>query len=315
MRSDPAVTLRLTTLLGDYPGTRAVRDRLVASPLFELDICDAKVSNRVFPRVVNTREFAVAEIALVTFFQARAAGRPLVLMPAVIGAGRHQHQCLVYCADHRSAPITPQTLVGKRVGIRSIGQTTVTWVRGLLQNDHGVDLDAVRWVTFENAHLDGFADPPGVERARGDKPLLARLYDGELDAAIIGTGLPDDPRLKPVIADPLRAARDWSLRHGAVSINHMVALDADLARERPDVVREVWRLLCESKRIAGEPRVEGFDLTPFGLGANRASLALLLKYAQQQGLLARPLAVDELFDDSTRALEAPFSFDQQETSA
>lgn len=306
--------LHLPTLLGDYPGTRAVRSKLLTSPLFELDICDAKVSNRVFPRVVNTREFAVAELALITFFQARAAGRPLVLLPAVIGAGRHQHQCLVYNAE-RSGPITPDTLAGKRVGIRSVGQTTVTWVRGILQNDHGVDLDSVRWVSFENAHLDGFADPAGVERAQGDKPLLERLVDGELDAAIIGTGLPDDPRLKPVITHPLQAARDWSRRHGAVSINHMVALDADLARERPDVVRDVWRLLCEGKRMAAEPRVDGFDLTPFGLEANRASLDVLLRYALQQNLLARPLSVDDLFDDTTRALEAASQPHDTETTA
>lgn len=306
--------LHLPTLLGDYPGTRAVRSKLLTSPLFELDICDAKVSNRVFPRVVNTREFAVAELALITFFQARAAGRPLVLLPAVIGAGRHQHQCLVYNAE-RSGPITPDTLAGKRVGIRSVGQTTVTWVRGILQNDHGVDLDRVRWVSFENAHLDGFADPAGVERAQGDKPLLERLVDGELDAAIIGTGLPDDPRLKPVITHPLQAARDWSRRHGAVSINHMVALDADLARERPDVVRDVWRLLCEGKRMAAEPRVDGFDLTPFGLEANRASLDVLLRYALQQNLLARPLSVDDLFDDTTRALEAASQPHDTETTA
>jgi 4,5-dihydroxyphthalate decarboxylase len=279
-----------------------VRSGAVTSLLFALAIDGAKVSNRVFPRVVNTREFAVAELALVTFLQARAAGRPLVLMPAVIGAGRHQHQCLVYNRE-RSAPITPATLAGKRVGIRSVGQTTVTWVRGILQNDFGVDLQAVRWVTFENAHLHGFEDPPGTERATGDKALIDRLYDGELDAAIIGTGLPDDPRLAPVIAHPLDEARAWCRRHGAVSINHMVALDADLARGRPDVVRELWRMLCEAKRIANEPRVDGFDLTPFGLEPNRASLGLLLQYAQQQGLLARPLSVDELFDDTTRALE------------
>ena len=95
----------------------------------------------------------------------------------------------------------------------------------------------------------------------------------------------------------------------------MVALDADLARERPDVVRELWRLLCEGKRIAAEPRVEGFDLTPFGLEPNRASLALLLKYAEQQGLLARPLTVDKLFDDTTRALEMATHTDNTETTS
>jgi 4,5-dihydroxyphthalate decarboxylase len=293
------MSLVLTTLLGDYAGTRALRDGRVASPLLRLAIDPAKVSNRVFPRVVNTREFQFAELALITFFQARAAGRPLVLMPAVIGKGRHQHQCLVYNAER--GHVSVDTLAGKRVGIRSIAQTTVTWVRGILQNDHGVDLDAVRWVTFENAHLEGFPDPAGVERAQGDKTLLDRLYDGELDAAIIGTGLPDDPRLRPVIEQPLQAAEAWCARNGAVSINHMMALDAEWAAARPDLVRELWRLLCESKRL-GRNGATGPDLTPFGVEANRASLALLLRYAEQQGLLARPLTVDELFDDTTRAL-------------
>lgn len=300
--ADSMSKLSLTTLLGNYAGTQALRSGAISSDLINLQIADVKVSNRAFPRVVRTREFQVAELALVTFFQARAYGRPLVLMPAVIGAGRTQHQCLVYNAER--GPVTLDNLAGKRIGIRAHSQTTVAWIRGFLQNDYGVDLDAIQWVTFEGAHVAEFDDPSTLERAADGKVLVDMLFAGELDAAIIGSGMPDDARLQPVIPDPYGEAKAWSERTGAIPINHMVAIDADLAASRPDVVREVYRLLRESKRVADDKKPGGPDLTPFGLDANRKSLDMLLEYSFQQRLIPRRMSVEELFDDTTRILGA-----------
>ena len=56
-------------------------------------------------------------------------------------------------------------LNGKRIGIRSYSVTTVTWVRGILQADFGLDVDSVKWVTFEDPHVKEFVDPPSVQRA------------------------------------------------------------------------------------------------------------------------------------------------------
>ena len=84
----------------------------------------------------------------------------------------------------------------------------------------------------------------------------------------------------------------------------MVAVDADLAASRPEVVREVYRLLRESKRLADDQRPGGPDLTPFGLDANRKSLDMLLEYSFQQRLIPRRMSVEELFDDTTRILGA-----------
>lgn len=295
-----AEKLVLPTLLGNYPGTRALRTGQIGSPLFDLEIADYKVSNRAFPRVVREHAFQIAELALVTFFQAKAYGKPLVLLPAVIGAGRFQHHCLVYNAERTR--VTLDSLAGKRVGIRSHAQTTIAWVRGILAQDYGVDLDTVNWVTFEDAHVAEFKDPTHIERAPEGKPLLQMLLDGELDAAVIGTDMPDDPRVQPVIPNPHEAAKAWSARNGAMSINHMMAVDATLSKERPDVVHDLYRLLLESKQIANEPKVDGFDLTPFGVEANRRSLSLLLDYTYDQGLIPHRLSVDELFDDTTRHL-------------
>ncbi|WP_299450289.1 phosphate ABC transporter substrate-binding protein [uncultured Pigmentiphaga sp.] len=291
--------VKLRTLLGDYPNTLALKRGAIGSPLVSFEFDPVKVANRAFKRVVRENAFEVAELALVTFLQAKAYGKPLVLMPAVVGAGRYQHHCLVYNAERGRLRVAE--LAGKRIGIRAYAQTTVTWVRGILADDYGVDLDGIQWMTFEDGHLAEFPDPPGVARAPQDKKMVDMLLAGELDAAIIGTDLPDDPRLAPVLPDPHAAAAAWGARHGMVPINHMMAIDRSLCEQRPDVVREIYRLLQESKAEARRGSASP-DLTPFGVDANRRALELIVRYAYEQRLIPQCYAVDELFDDVTRVL-------------
>lgn len=292
--------LQLKTLLGDYANTRALRDGRLSSPNFTFDFADVKVPNRAFKRVVRNLEFDLAELALVTFLQAKAYGKPLTLMPAVIGAGRFQHHCLVYNAER--APVRVQDLRGKRIGIRAHAQTTVTWVRGVLANDYGVNLRDIQWVTFEDGHLAEFPDPPGFIRAPEGTKAVDMLLAGELDAAIIGTDLPDDPRLQSVIPEPHTAAQAWSQRHKMLPINHMVAVNTALCHTHPQLLREAYDLMLQSKQLASPQVGTKLDLTPFGVEANRRSLELLIRYSYEQGLIPRAYAVNELFDDATRFL-------------
>ena len=286
----------LKTLLCEYPNTRALRNGALVPTGFQFAFADVKVANRAFKRAVRELEFDIAELALVTSFQARAHGKPLALLPAVVGAGRFQHHCLVYNAERPR--ITVANLAGKRIGIRAHAQTTVTWVRGVLSDDYGVPLDRVQWVTFEDGHLAEFPDPPSFERAPAGKTMVGMLLAGELDAAIIGTELPEDPRLQPVLPDPHAAAQAWSARHGMLPINHMVAVNMALCREQPDLVRELYALLLASKQQAGALTTP--DLTPYGVEPNRRALDLLARYTHEQGLIAKPISTDELFDDFYR---------------
>ncbi len=284
------------TLLSEYPNTRALRSGALRPSGFNFEFADVKVANRGFKRAVRELEFDVAELALVTYFQAKAYGKPLALLPAVVGAGRFQHHCLVYNAERPR--VTVAGLAGKRIGIRAHAQTTVTWVRGVLANDYGVPLDRVQWTTFEDGHLAEFADPSGFERAPAGKTMVGMLLAGELDAAIIGTDLPDDPRLQPVLPDPHAAAPAWSARHGMLPINHMVAVRTELCQEQPERVRELYRLLLAGKQQSGVTAVP--DLTPYGVEPNRRALDLLARYAQEQGLIPQAYTTDELFGDFYR---------------
>jgi 4,5-dihydroxyphthalate decarboxylase len=82
----------------------------------------------------------------------------------------------------------------------------------------------------------------------------------------------------------------------------MVVATEKLSKSNPDAVREVFGLLAQSKRKAGLPKPGGIDFLPFGLNGCRAALATMIDYASQQKLIPRGLAVDDLFDATTRPL-------------
>ena len=292
-----AVTLR--TLLGDYPVTAALKKGELRSPHVEFDFADVKVPNTAFKRVVRNLEFDVAELAIVTYLVAKAHGRPLVLLPTVL-VGRFQHPYIVYNMEH--GPLAPADLAGRRVGLRSWSVTTSAWVRGILAADYGVDLDSVKWVTFEDSHVAEFRDPPAVERAPEGKDIMAMLLAGEIDAAILGT-IPADPRLKPLIPDPEAAAKAWQAKYGALQINHMVVVKESLSKSDPRAVREIYRLLAQSRKAAGLPRPDALDTNPFGVTANRRNLEVAIDCVYRQRLIPRRFAVEELFDEVTGALE------------
>jgi len=128
--------------------------------------------------------------------------------------------------------------------------------------------------------------------------MVEMLVAGELDAAILTERSLGDARLRPVIPDPAGAARAWQARHGGIQINHMVVVRSGLTRSEPDAVREVYRMLAESRRVAGSP-----ELNPFGCAANRRNLELAIERTHAQGLIARRVEVDELFDEVTGAMD------------
>jgi 4,5-dihydroxyphthalate decarboxylase len=271
-------------LLGDYPATAALKKGEVRSDRVRMDFADVRPASAGFKRVVRDLEFDVAELAITTFLMAKAFGKPLRLLPAVV-VGRLQHSYLVYDAER--GPLAPRDLAGRRVGVRSYSVTTGMWIRGILAEDHGVDPDAVTWVTFEEAHVAEFRDPPNVERAAPGKELVAMLLAGEIDAAVVGDGKPPDARLRPLIPDAEAAARDWQKRKGAIQINHMVVVKDSVPRADAE---EVSRLLAKSIAAAGNP-----EMNPYGVGANRRNLEVAIDYVHRQRLIPRRFAVEELY--------------------
>lgn len=293
-----AEPLVLKTLLADYPVTHAIRTGEVSSPLFDLEFADIFPSNEGFKPLIREGAFDAAELAIVAFLQAKEHGKPLTLLPATI-SGRFQHHCIAYNIER--GELKPGDLAGKTIGVRSYTQTTGLWVRGILQNQYGADLSKVTWLTFEDAHVAEYKNPPNVVIAPPTKKLKDMLLDGELDAAMLGDEMPDDPRLRTVIPNPQEAAKEWYKETGAISVNHLFVVKSELSKSRPDVVGELFRMLKESKAKANIQ--QDIDTRPYGIEALRPGIELAIEYSLQQGLLTRRLTVEELFDENTIGLE------------
>ncbi len=290
--------VRLRTNLADSQLANALKQGEVGSDLAQFDFCGPKTANQGFKPMVREGLFDAGELAIVTYMQALDYGKPLVLIPATM-VGRFQHQFFV-CRKERS-PMDPKTLEGKRVAVRSYTQTTGVWVRGILQDEYGVDLSKLKWLCWDDPHLAEYTDPADlVDRATKDGPQLNDIaLSGEADAVIPAADLLAHPDMRTVIENPDETGRKWGEKYGCGHINHMFAIHRDLSKERPDAVREIFRALAESKAKGGLPKAGEIDQLPFGFENCRKSLELIARYAFEQKVVKKLYKPEDLFDDMT----------------
>nr|WP_207191496.1 ABC transporter substrate-binding protein [Paracraurococcus ruber] len=277
----------MSLAIGRTPRTEALFAGAVAAADLRLDLAPVPVITRAFAPMVREGRYEASELAIATFLMAKAAGKDLVMLPAVLSS-RFQEAALLCRAG--GAVRGAADLAGRRIGVRAYSQTTGLWLRGTLQDRLGLRPEAMRWVTFEDAHLAEYRDPPWAERAPAGADMAAMLRDGALDAAIFGSEVPDDPALRPVFADPAAAGAEFQAAHGFVPVNHLLVARGDVARERPGALQELLRLLA----VAGVP-VPGRD-------ALAPAIGLASRYAAEQGLLPRPLGLDAVWAGTPPAI-------------
>jgi 4,5-dihydroxyphthalate decarboxylase len=288
----------LSAMIGSYPKTAALKDHSVSSPLVQLDFAGIEVAQKGFKDVVRETKYDVAELAIVTFLLAHEAGRPYLLLPFVMNGGFH-HKSILCRAN---SGLVPRELAGKNVAMRSYSQTTPTWVRGILSDEYGVRTPDVHWLTQEGAHVTEYDDPAWATRIDSGRGLAELLVSGEVDAIIAGSGLPGDLRIRTLIPQPDEAALEWYRRTHVVPINHVVTIRKEIADSRPDVVREVFQLLVDSRAAAGPQPSSGPDLQPVGFGNVRTSIETAIRFAHEQELISKKYEVEELYGSVLGAL-------------
>ena len=281
----------LSVAIGAYPHTARLRE--TAGPQFAF--ADVRPINRAFAPMVREERYDICEMALMTFLQARAYGRSLVLLPVALAA-RFQEGALL-CRAGDATIRGPADLRGRRVGARAYSQTTGVWARGVLADDYAVACQDIRWTTFEDAHVPEYRDPPWVERATPGSDMLDMLRDGRLDAVVVGNDVPDDPGLRTVFPDPEAAAARFGSRHGFMPVNHLVVVRrAALAQDPQAIATFIQSLLSGFHGRA--------DL-PVGCDALAPAVALALRYMAEQHLLPGPLTADEAWEGLPPALRSP----------
>jgi 4,5-dihydroxyphthalate decarboxylase len=253
---------------------------------------------------------------MTTYLCSRAHGKPFTAIP--VFPMRAFHHGTIVCNTHAGVR-TPKDLEGRQVGVnRGYTVTTGLWARGILQHEYGVDLSRVTWVLSGDEHVSEYRPPSNVVPIEPGATLEEWLTSGKI-AAAIGVKV-DSPDVAPLIPNAKEAGFQWLRRHGLYPINHTVVVRNDVLDANPDLAADLFAAFAEAKRAYVEGlragRADGADpihlrvmeMTgdplPYGIESNRRSLEAVVQYCVEQGILARPFTVDELFAPATRTLTA-----------
>jgi 4,5-dihydroxyphthalate decarboxylase len=310
----------LKTALQTLGHTRALKDGSVRLREFEFEFEEVPAIIQAFRRMVRGLEFDVSEMALTTYLAARAHHKRFTALPIFLVRGFH-HGAILYNTTLGIGG--PKDLEGRKVGVnRGYTVTTGVWARSILQHEHGVDLNKITWVLSGDEHVAEFQPPSNVVALEKGKTLEATLAAGEL-AATIGVQV-EHPDVAPLIADAEQVGYQSLARHGHYPINHVLVVKDGVLQAHPDLAVQMFEAFAAAKRpyldrlrnddIAAPTKADrmyrrvleitGADPLPYGIGPNRPMLEALVRYASEQGILSRPVAVEELFAPGTAELTA-----------
>ncbi len=320
----------LTLACWNYDRTRALLDGRVQPDGVDLTCLNLPVEETFF-RMLRHREFDVAEMSLSSYVLSLFDAEPPFIAIPVFPSRFFRHSCIYV---HAASGITaPADLAGRRVGTPEYQMTAAVWIRGILADHYGVPVRSVDYVT-------GGLEAPGrgeklplalpadirVNPIGPGQTLSAMLARGEIDAlytartpSSFGDGGGAVRRLFPDFAAVERA---YYRETRIFPIMHTVVLRRDVYTRHPWIAQSLGKAFSTAQRDAYDElghtaalkvmlpwlpahldevrREMGDDFWPYGLAANRETLATFLRYSHEQGLSARRLDPAALFAPETR---------------
>jgi 4,5-dihydroxyphthalate decarboxylase len=268
-------------------------------------------------RMLRHQEFDVCELSLVSYLVAREAGLPFTAIP-VFPHRRFRHRFAVKrtgCGIEK-----PADLNGRRVGLDTLQNSAGLWMRGILQDDYGVDLKSIEWWCQEEEDV-AFQPAPWlkVKRVRQGQDIDKMLLAGELDGAIYPDTLPSirsgHPGVGLLFPDPRQAEIEHFRKSGLFPIMHTVVIRNSILERHPWVAVNVMQAFQQSKEMCyarlRNPRntslawiddalreqesVLGKDGWPYGLRDNVKALEAAIRYTHDHGMIRNKPKAEELF--------------------
>jgi len=282
--------------------------------------------------------YDVTEIGLHPFMLAYANDnfRDYTLIPVFpIRAFRHKS---IFVHSEKGIN-TPEDLKGRKIGTPGYSSTSLTWIRGILQDEYGVSPEDIEWVL---ANKDSSADaagkisaeeqvvPDGINVSIGPAGMDESdlLLSGEVDALFHAAepkayvqGNPDVVRL---FADARQIEREYFKKTGIFPIMHAVAIKTELIEKYPWLPKAVFEAYSKAKTMHYQElnkigwaysslpwfaqeyeetkKLMGENFWPYGIEANRKTLETLFRYSYEQGLSSKHLTIEDVFHHSTLML-------------
>jgi 4,5-dihydroxyphthalate decarboxylase len=324
--------LPLTLACWDYDRTRALADGSIRPDGIDLNYLALPVEETFF-RMLRHREFDAAEMSLSSYAVSLQRDNPPFIAIPVFPSRFFRHASIFVSA--KSGIREPKDLAGKRVGTPEYQMTAPVWIRGVLQDEYGVDPASVEYMT-------GGEEEPGrdekltlelpprfkVKRIGPRHTLSAMIAEGEIDALHTArapsTFYSQPGAVRRLFDDYVEVERAYFRKTRIFPIMHTVVIRRDRYRAHPWIAQSLQKAFVLAQRkvyddlsitaalktmlpwqtahVEEARRELGEDWWAYGFEPNRHVLETFLRYHHEQGLSKRRLAPEELF--APEALES-----------
>jgi 4,5-dihydroxyphthalate decarboxylase len=283
-----------------------------------------------FHRAFQYQEFDVSELSLSSFTMLTSRGAaPYVGIPAFVSRlFRHSG---IYIRTDRGID-HPSKLSGKTIGLPEYQITAVVWIRGILADEYGVDLESITW------RQGGLEEAGREERAQlvlpssinlksipSDRTLSDMLASGEIDALISARApscyLQQAANVERLFPDYKTVEQDYFTRTNIFPIMHLIGIRRSIYEQHPWVAVNLLKAFMQAKEhvmyelsqighlfatlpwsvaeFENTVRLMGPDYWSYGFEKNRDVLQKFAAYHHGQGLSKRLVQAEELFAPST----------------
>ena len=321
--------LPLTLACWDYDRTRPLMENRVTLDGIDLTYLNL-VIEEIFFRQMRFQEFDASELSFSSFLVSMFEDDPPFIAIPIFPSRSFRHSGIYINAD--AGIREPKDLAGKRIGCAEYQLTANVWIRGILNDEYGVEPS-----TFTTV-IGGLEEAGRVEKAAVSLPpqiaiehigpartLSAMLEAGEIDALFTprapssflrGTG-----RVRRLFEDTYAAEREYYERTKIFPIMHVVVIRRNLYKEHRWVAQSLFKGFVEAQRMAYEDlhqtaalkvmlpwlirhvadteKVMGRDFWAYGYAPNVGAIETLLRYHYEQGLSRRQLKPHEIFAPET----------------
>jgi 4,5-dihydroxyphthalate decarboxylase len=317
--------LQLTFAAGNYDFVRPLADGSIRPDGIDLVVLSGMGSGERHHRMGHGQEFDICEFNAAAYLAARDADFPWTALPVFLHR-RFRHGFVF--VNPQKGIAKPADLRGKRVGGPTFLAAGNVWMRGILEEHHGVPHRDVTWFVEREDAID-YKPPAGLHYERVPDGVRAEkmMLDGDLDA-LLSPDLPHaflkgDPRMVRLFPDNQGAEVAYFKKTGIFPIMHVTLIKRELVERHPWVPGSLMKAFNAAKdnayRRVANPRnmalawsrnaleqqlnVLGPDPWEFGLTpTNRKNLETLQRYAAQQGIVRRERLLEELFADVGRTI-------------
>ncbi len=233
--------LQLSVSVCDYDRTRALFDGRAP-----IEGCDASLvaldPEESFHRAFKFQEFDVTEISMSSYLMTAARGEAhYVAIPAFVSR-LFRHSGIYVRGDRGIA--RPEDLAGKTVGLPEYQMTANVWIRGILEDQHGVKPADIKW------RRGGLEEPGREERAAIKLPaeveleaipehrtLADMLAQGEIDALLSARApscfLAGAPHVDRLFPDYPKAEEAYFRATRIFPIMHAIGIRRALVEKHP----------------------------------------------------------------------------------